>query len=207
MCGFTETINLDQFGGKEIALCKGSDFVKRFCRFCFGCHGQAMLKPVDLRMRENLKTTFTSEFQAWGDMLQKGRMVLRCGKFKPSGQTLPLKHNIYTVYICIHYYYIYTHYLYIYMYIYYMYFILYIIYWYYIYTYYIYIMALLFSHLRSMRDHFFRPKHPFASILSTSQKPRIPWFMEPPLMAIGGVPQIIPRSNHFSVHEIHWKLP
>ena len=177
MCGFTETINLDQFGGKEIALCKGSDFVKRFCRFCFGCHGQAMLKPVDLRMRENLKTTFTSEFQAWGDMLQKGRMVLRCGKFKPSGQTLPLKHNIYIY--CIHLYtlLLYIHTLFIYMYIYYMYFILYIIYWYYIYTYYIYIytyyiyiyiMALLFSHLRSMRDHFFRPKHPFASILSTS---------------------------------------
>ena len=71
-----------------------------------------MLKPVDLRMRENLKTTFTSEFQAWGDMLQKGRMVLRYGKFKPSGQTLPLKHNIilYTFeYIII---YIYTIYIY-----------------------------------------------------------------------------------------------
>ena len=72
-----------------------------------------MLKPVDLRMRENLKTTFTSEFQAWGDMLQKGRMVLRYGKFKPSGQTLPLKHNIilYTfeyIIIYILYIYIYT---------------------------------------------------------------------------------------------------
>ena len=140
MCGFTETINLDQFGGKEIALCKGSDFVKRFCRFCFGCHGQAMLKPVDLRMRENLKTTFTSEFQAWGDMLQKGRMVLRCGKFKPSGQTLPLKHNIYiyTVYICIHYYYIYTHIIYIYVYLLYVFYIIYYILVLYIYILYIY---------------------------------------------------------------------